>query len=82
MAKKTILHIAEAPGGVDRYIELLISNFDKSYEHILVVSQLYNKEKYEKMNNVVKVIQMDIKHDLGVSDLKTIKEIKKNNGKR
>ena len=74
---KTILHIAEAPGGVDRYIELLVSNFDKSYKHILVVSKLYNVSKYEVMSNVERVIQVDIKHDLGMSDFKTIREIRK-----
>lgn len=74
---KTILHIAEAAGGVDRYIDLLLSNFDETYDHVLVFSQSYDVKKYEGRHNVKKIIQIEIKHDLGFGDLKTIKELKK-----
>lgn len=75
--KKRILHIAEAAGGVDSYIYMLIKNFDDKYEHILLVSQNYNVEKYDKLTNIIKTIQIHMEHTLSLKDFKTVNEVKK-----
>ena len=45
--KIRILHIAQAAGGVDRYIRMLLKYMDnEKYENILVCSQDYNCSDY------------------------------------
>lgn len=46
--KIKILHVAQAAGGVDRYIRMLLKYLDKNkFENILVCSQDFRKEDYE-----------------------------------
>lgn len=47
--KKRILHVTEAPGGVERYLVTLLTKmkkYDSEFEHILVCSDLYNADKF------------------------------------
>mgnify|MGYP005938880277 CR=1 FL=1 len=45
--KIRILHIAQAAGGVDRYIRMLLKYLDKEkFENILVCSQDFREEDY------------------------------------
>lgn len=46
--KIKILHVAQAAGGVDRYIRMLLKYLDKEkFENILVCSQDFNREDYD-----------------------------------
>ena len=45
--KIRILHVAQAAGGVDRYIRMLLKYLDKEkFENILVCSQDFHEEDY------------------------------------
>ena len=47
MRRIRILHVAQAAGGVDRYIRMLLKYLDKDkFENILVCSQAFHKEDY------------------------------------
>ena len=49
MAKTRVLHITEAPGGVERYLVTLLTKmkkYDNEFEHILVCSDSYDDEKF------------------------------------
>ena len=49
--KIKILHVAQAAGGVDRYIRMLLKYLDKDkFENILVCSQDFRKEDYEGLS--------------------------------
>lgn len=48
MKKIRILHVAQAAGGVDRYIRMLLKYLDKEkFENILVCSQDFHEEDYK-----------------------------------
>lgn len=52
MRKIRILHVAQAAGGVDRYIRMLLKYMDKEkYKNILVCSQDFHKEDYEGLTS-------------------------------
>lgn len=55
---KKILHIVEAPGGVERYLVTLLTKMKKyqEFEHILVCSTVFNKEKFRGLVKSVVVI--------------------------
>lgn len=71
VSKKIILHIAEAPGGVERY---LVSFFTKlkncdEFEHVLICSDLYDIEKFDGLVRTVEVVDsmhnvINVKNDL------------------
>ena len=45
--KIRILHVAQAAGGVDRYIRMLLKYLDKEkFENILICSQDFHEEDY------------------------------------
>lgn len=48
---KTILHIAEAPGGVERYLVALLTKLKKytEFEHILVCSTYFDRDKFKDL---------------------------------
>jgi glycosyltransferase involved in cell wall biosynthesis len=56
--KKSIMHIAECPGGVDRYLTLLLPRLNDEFENILVCSQNYDVNKWKALVNKVEVIKM------------------------
>ena len=55
---KTILHIAEAPGGVERYLVTLLTKMKKypEFEHVLVCSTTFDKDKFRGLVKSVAVI--------------------------
>ena len=60
---KTVLHIAEAPGGVERYLVTLLTKMKKNpeFEHILVCSATFDKEKFRGL--VKSVVVIDSMHN-------------------
>lgn len=74
--KIKILHVAQAAGGVDRYIRMLLKYLDKEkFENILVCSQDFNREDYDGLVDSFEQIEMN--RAIGVSDLSSIKEVRK-----
>ncbi len=73
--KKRILHVAQAAGGVDRYIRMLLKYLDKDkFENILVCSQDFNKDDYVELVDFFEQINMT--RAIGGNDLKSIKEVR------
>lgn len=71
-----ILHVAQAAGGVDRYIRMLLKYLDKEkFENILVCSQDFNREDYDGLVDSFEQIEMN--RAIGVSDLNSIKEVRR-----
>ena len=59
MRRIRILHVAQAAGGVDRYIRMLLKYLDKDkFENILVCSQAFHKEDYEGLVSCFEQIEM------------------------
>ena len=74
--KIRILHVAQAAGGVDRYIRMLLKYLDKDkFENILVCSQDFHKEDYNDLVDYFEQIEMT--RAIGGSDLKAIKAVRK-----
>lgn len=74
--KIRILHIAQAAGGVDRYIRMLLKYLDKEkFENVLVCSQDFHKEDYDGLVDSFEQIEMN--RAIGVNDLKSIGKVRK-----
>lgn len=74
--KIRILHVAQAAGGVDHYIRMLLKYLDKDkFENILVCSQDFHKEDYNDLVDYFEQIEMT--RAIGGSDLKAIKAVRK-----
>lgn len=75
MKKINILHVAQAAGGVDRYIRMLLKYLDKEkFENILVCSQDFREEDYKGL--VDSFEQVEMTRPIGGNDLKAIKEVR------
>ena len=75
MKKIRILHVAQAAGGVDRYIRMLLKYLDKEkFENILVCSQDFHEEDYRCL--VDSFEQVEMTRAIGGNDLKAIKEVR------
>lgn len=73
--KIRILHVAQAAGGVDRYIRMLLKYLDKEkFENILVCSQDFHEEDYRGM--VDSFEQVEMTRAIGENDLKAIKAVR------
>lgn len=73
--KIRILHVAQAAGGVDRYIRMLLKYLDKEkFENILVCSQDFHEEDYRDL--VDSFEQVEMTRAIGSSDLKAIKKVR------
>lgn len=71
-----ILHVAQAAGGVDRYIRMLLKYLDKDdYENILICSQDFRKKDYEGLVDYFEQIEMS--RAIGGNDLKAIWKVRK-----
>ena len=76
MKKIRILHVAQAAGGVDRYIRMLLKYLDKDkFENVLVCSQDFHKEDYEGLVDAFEQIEMN--RAIGASDLNSIREVRR-----
>ena len=74
--KKKILHVAQAAGGVERYIQMLLKYLDNNkFENILVCSQDFKEEDYKDLADFFEQIEMN--RAIGKNDLRAIKEIRK-----
>lgn len=67
--KIRVLHVAEAAGGVERYLETLFKYSKDKVENILVCSQNYDYEKFKDLSDRVIVLKMAHNVELS-SDLK------------
>lgn len=75
MKKIRILHVAQAAGGVDRYIRMLLKYLDKDkFENVLVCSQDFHEEDYKGL--VISFEQIEMTRAIGGNDLKAIKEVR------
>lgn len=68
-----VLHVAECIGGVDRYLRTLIKY--STCENVMVLSQLYKREEYEKIADSVEIMQM--KHGMNSSAIKEALDLRK-----
>lgn len=75
--KKRILHIAQAAGGVERYLHTLLHNIDRQrFENILVCSQDYSVEAFEDVTEKIEVLPMH--RDINALDeMKTVVRLRK-----
>lgn len=75
-SKIRILHVAQAAGGVDRYIRMLLKYMDKDkFENILVCSQDFHKEDYKELVDYFEQVQMT--RAICGNDLKAIIAVRK-----
>lgn len=73
--KIKILHVAQAAGGVDRYIRMLLKYLDKEkFENMLICSQDFHEEDYRGL--VDSFEQVEMTRAIGGNDLKAIKEVR------
>lgn len=76
MERIRILHVAQAAGGVDRYIRMLLKYLDKEkFENILVCSQDFHAEDYKGLVDFFEQIEMS--RAIGGNDLKAIGQVRK-----
>ena len=76
MKRIRILHVAQAAGGVDRYIRMLLKYLDKDkFENVLVCSQDFHEEDYNGLVDYFEQIEMT--RAIGASDLKATKAVRK-----
>ncbi|WP_288557290.1 glycosyltransferase family 4 protein [uncultured Lactobacillus sp.] len=74
--KIRVLHVAEAAGGVERYLETLFKYSKDKVENILVCSQKYDYEKFKKIADRVIVLKMA--HDIEPSsDIKVERTLRR-----
>ena len=75
MRKIRIMHVVQAAGGVDRYIRMLLKYLDKEkFENILICSQDFHKADYDGLVDCFEQIEMN--RAIGMSDLKSIREVR------
>lgn len=74
--KIRVLHVAEAAGGVERYLETLFKYSKDKVENILVCSQNYDYEKFKRLADRVIVLKMA--HDIQPSsDIKVERTLRR-----
>ena len=74
--KIKILHVAQAAGGVDRYIRMLLKYLDKEkFENILVCSQDFREKDYKNLVDFFEQVKMD--RAIGSNDLKAMGEVRR-----
>lgn len=74
--KIRILHVAQAAGGVDCYIRMLLKCLDKNkFQNILVCSQDFCREDYDDL--VSNFEQIEMKRAIGWNDVTAIVEVRK-----
>ena len=75
--KKRVLHVAEAAGGVERYLETLFKYSRDKVENILVCSQNYDYKKFKKLTSRVIVLKMahNIQPSSDIQVEKTLRKI-------
>lgn len=75
LSKIRIMHVAQAAGGVDRYLRMLFKYLDKNkFENILVCSYDFHEEDYIGLVDSFEYVEMT--RNIGANDLKAIKKIR------
>jgi glycosyltransferase involved in cell wall biosynthesis len=70
-----VLHVAEAAGGVERYLRGLFKYTSQDVENILLCSQNYDKDKFRAYAK--KIIQIEMAHDINrKKDIRAVNSIK------
>lgn len=67
-----VLHVVECTGGVDRYLKSLLKY--STCENMVILSQLYKKEDFEKIANHVEIMHMN--HGIHLSALREAIELR------
>lgn len=76
MKKIRIMYVAQAAGGVDRYIRMLLKYLNNDrFENILICSKTFRERDYDGLVSYFE--QIDMTRAIGLNDLKTIKRIRK-----
>lgn len=71
-----IMHVAQAAGGVDHYIRMLLKYLDAEiFENILICSQDYNVSDYDGL--VSGLEQLDMYRSIGINDFMAVFRIRK-----
>lgn len=75
---KTILHIAEASGGVERYLVALLTKMKKNpdFEHILVCSVSFDQKKFQGLVKSLVVIN-EMRNAISLNDVKAIISVRR-----
>lgn len=74
--KIKIMHVAQAAGGVDRYLRSLLKYLDKDkFDNIVVFSQDFKKENYEGIAS--NYISINMERPIGKQDIKSVKEVRR-----
>lgn len=75
--KKRIMHVVQSPGGVERYLLMLLKNISKlKYEQIIVSSYDYHKENYNELVDIFE--QIDMVRSISVKkDIKAVISLRK-----
>lgn len=74
--KIKIMHVAQAAGGVDHYIRMLLKYLEREkFENILICSQDYDAEEYDGL--VSNFEQIDVYRSIGLGDLKAVLKVRK-----
>ena len=80
MKKIRILHVAQAAGGVDRYIQMLLKYLDREkFENILVCSYDFKKEDYNGLADAFE--QVNMQRTICKADIAAMSEVRKLIGK-
>lgn len=76
MKKIRVLHVVQAAGGVNRYIQMLIKYMDSNrFEHILACSQDYHEVDYK--NSPVFLEKIEMHREIGWNDINAIIAVRK-----
>lgn len=76
---KTVLHIVEAPGGVERYLRMLLSAMREysGFNHVLVCSTKYNQNDFLELVSSVEIVD-SMCHEISLGqDLRTVRAVRK-----
>lgn len=74
--KIKILHVAQAAGGVDRYLRMLLKYLDKDrFENVVILSQDFKKANYINLVNAYETVEMQ--RSICIHDLKVSKDIRR-----
>lgn len=70
-----VVHIAQAAGGVEQYIKMLLKYMDSTkFENILIASKDYHAENYVNLADAFE--QIDMSRAIGMNDLKAAKKVR------
>lgn len=70
-----VVHIAQAAGGVEQYIKMLLKYMDSTkFENILIASKDYHVENYVNLADSFE--QVDMSRAIGMNDLKAARKVR------